>query len=133
MNPITIKPKTASHVAEQFWVPLPSCSLPGRPFPIKSLALSTYMSSQTIHFRVLDKSPVSSPGRGPLSCNKWRPWWGVFFAETDILITRGTQGPACLPMDQTQHPQLGPICRWSPPDVDNWPECLDRVRNKRLY
>ena len=37
-NPITIKPKTASHVKEQFsWVPLPSCSPPGRPFPIKSL------------------------------------------------------------------------------------------------
>ena len=27
------------------------------------------MSPQTIHFRVLDKSPVSGPGRGPLSCN----------------------------------------------------------------
>ena len=27
------------------------------------------MSPQTIHFRVLDKSPVSGPGRGPPSCN----------------------------------------------------------------
>ena len=27
-NPITIKPKTASYVAEQFWVPLRCCSLP---------------------------------------------------------------------------------------------------------
>ena len=28
-NPITIKPKTGSHVAEQFsWVPVPRCSLP---------------------------------------------------------------------------------------------------------
>ena len=26
---------------------------------------------------------------------------GVFFAETDILTTWGTQGPACLQMDQT--------------------------------
>ena len=58
---------------------------------------------RTIHFRVLDKSPVLGPGRGPLSCNKWRLWWGLFFAETNILTTRGTQGPACLPMDQTQH------------------------------
>ena len=33
-------------------------------------------------------------------------------AETDILTTRGTQGPACLPMDQSQ--QLGPFCPWSP-------------------
>ena len=39
-NPITIKLETASHVTEQFsWVPLTSCSPPGRPFPIKSLAL----------------------------------------------------------------------------------------------
>ena len=37
---------------------------------------------------------------------------GLFFAETDILTTRGTQGPACLPMDQSQ--QLGPFCPWSP-------------------
>ena len=31
---------------------------------------------------------------------------GLFFAETDILTTRCTQGPACLPMDQNQRPQL---------------------------
>ena len=40
-NPITIKPKTLSHMAEQSsWVPLPSCSPPRCPFPIKSLVLS---------------------------------------------------------------------------------------------
>ena len=70
INPITIKLKTSSHVAEQFsWVPLPYCSPPGCPFPIKSLALSAHVSPRTIHFRVLDKSPVSGPGRGPPSCN----------------------------------------------------------------
>ena len=69
-NPITIKPETASHVAELFfWVPLPYCSSPRCPFPIKSLALSADLSPRTIHFRVLDKSPVSGPGRGPPSCN----------------------------------------------------------------
>ena len=69
-NPITIKPETASHKAEQFsWVPLPYCSPPGCPFPIKSLALSAHVSPQTIHFQVLDKSPVSGPGRGPPSYN----------------------------------------------------------------
>ena len=69
-NPITIKLETASHAAEQFsWVPLPCCSPPGCPFPIKSLALSAYMSPWTIHFQVLDKSPFSGPGRGPPSCN----------------------------------------------------------------
>ena len=66
-NPITIKPETASHEAEQFsWVPLPCCSPPGGPFPIKSLALSADVSPRTIHFWVLDNSLVSGPGRGPL-------------------------------------------------------------------
>ena len=88
--------------------------------------LSAHVSPRTIHFRVLGKSPVSGPGRGPSSCNKWRLWRGLFFAKTDILTTWGTQGPACLPMDQTQRPQLGPFCPWSPPDADNWPECPDR-------
>ena len=72
-NPITIKPETASHAAEQFsWVPLPYCSPSGCPFPIKSLTLSAHVSPQTIHFRVLDKSPVLGPGRGPPSCYKTR-------------------------------------------------------------
>ena len=70
-NPITIKPNIASHAAEQFsWVPLPYCSPPRCPFPIKSLALSAHVSPRTIHFRVLNKSPVSGPGRDPPSCNR---------------------------------------------------------------
>ena len=126
-NPITIKPETVSHTAEQFsWVSLPYCSPTGCPFPIKSLALSAHVSPRTIHFWVLDKGPVLGPGRGPSSCNKWWLWRGLFFTKTDILTTRGTQGPACLPMDQTEWPQLGPFCPWSPPDADNWPECPDR-------
>ena len=69
-NPITIKPETASHVAELlFWVPLPCCSPARCPFPIKSLARSAHVS-RTIHFWVLDKSPVLGPGRGPPSCNR---------------------------------------------------------------
>ena len=55
-SPITIKPKTVSHVVEQSsWVPLLCCSLPRHPFPIKSLALSAHVSPQTIHFSVIDK------------------------------------------------------------------------------
>ena len=70
-NHITTKPKTASHVAEQSsWVPLPSCSSPGVPFPIKSLALSAYVSPWTIHFWVKDKSALSGRGRGPPSYNQ---------------------------------------------------------------
>ena len=66
-NPITIKSETASHVAELFF--LPYCSPTRHPFPKKSLALSAHVSPQTIHFWVLDKSPVSGPGRGSPSCN----------------------------------------------------------------
>ena len=59
INPITIKLKTGRHVAEQFsWVPLPYCSPPEHPLPVKSLAFSTHVSPQTIHFWVLAKSPI---------------------------------------------------------------------------
>ena len=84
-NPITIKPDTASHAAEQFsWVPLPYCFPPRCPFPIKSLVLSVHVSSQTIHFRVLDKSPVSGPGRGPPSCNSSIISAGIMSKADDI-------------------------------------------------
>ena len=67
-NPITIKP--SSHVADlSSWVPLLYCSPPGCPFPIKSLALSAHVSPRTIHFQVLNKSPVLGPGRGLPSWN----------------------------------------------------------------
>ena len=80
-NPITIKPETLSHGAELFsWVPLPSCSPPRRPFPIKLLAFSARVFPQTIHSRVLVKSPVSGPGRGPPSCN----------TKIHILVWEGT-------------------------------------------
>ena len=69
-NPVTIKAKTASHVTEQSsWVPLPCCSPPGCPFPIKSFALSAHVSPWTTHFWVLDKSQFLVPGKGPPSCN----------------------------------------------------------------
>ena len=32
------------------WVPLPHCSPPGHPFPIKSFALSAHVSPLIIHF-----------------------------------------------------------------------------------
>ena len=69
-NPITIKAKTVSHMSEQSsWVPLPYCSPPGCPFPIKSFALSAHVSPWTVHFWVLDKSQFLVPGKGPPSCN----------------------------------------------------------------
>ena len=95
-NPFTIKPETASQVAELFsWVPLPSCSPPGCPFQIKSLALSAHVSPRTIHFRVLDKSPVSGPGRGPRSCNIFICIWYIspsFCIFSPILQHKLRQG-----------------------------------------
>ena len=85
-NPITIKPETASHVTEEFsWVPLPYCSPPRCPFPIKSLAFSAHVSPRTIHFRVLGTSPISGPGRGPPSCNSTRIWRHQFFGAQPSL------------------------------------------------
>ena len=64
-NPITIKPDTASHTAEQFsWVPTPSCSPAGHPFPIKSLAFSARVSPQTIYVRILRQEPTLRPWKG---------------------------------------------------------------------
>ena len=68
--------------------------------------LSAHVSPRTIHFRVLDKSPVSGPGRGPSSSNKWRLWRRPFFAETDILTTRVLRGQ--------------PACQWTRPSGHNW-------------
>ena len=133
-DPIIIKPETASHVAELFsWVPLPSCSPPRCPFPIKSLALSSHVSSQTIHFWVLGKSPVSGPGRGHPSCSKWWLWRELFFIATDIMTTRGTQVQlAC------QWTRPSGSLNWDPfVPVSSWCGQLARVpwpvRNKRLY
>ena len=93
-NPTTVKPETVSHVAEQAsWVPLPSCSPLGHPFPIKSLALSSRVSPQTIHIRVLDKSPLSGPGRGPTFCNTliFMPSISspLYFSGSPIIIIKG--------------------------------------------
>ena len=65
-NPVT---ETARHVTEQFsCVLLPCCSLPGLPFPIKSLALSAHVS--------VDKSFLSVKQEPTL-----RPWKGSPFLQ----------------------------------------------------
>ena len=93
----SLRHTTNSHclsiLREQFsWVPLPYYFLPGQPFPIKYLALSAHVSPHTIHFRMLDKSPVSGPGRGPPSCKKWWLCQEFFFTATDILTSWGYSG-----------------------------------------
>ena len=65
-NPITIKPQTASHAAELFsWTPLPDCTLPGCPFPIKSLALSACVSSDNSFLGVRQEPSFGSWKRSP--------------------------------------------------------------------
>ena len=126
-NPITIKPETASHAAEQFsWVPLPSYSPPGCPFSIKISCFVSICVSLDNSFRSVRQEPSFRPWKESPFLQQMVTLEGLFFTETDILTTQVTQGPACLPMDQTQQPQLGPFCPWSPPDADNWPECPDR-------
>ena len=96
------------------------------PFPNKvSCFVSTCVSSGN-SFLSVSQEPSFRPWKGSLFLQQMATLVGFSFAEADILTTRGTQGPACLPMDQTQQPQLGLFCPWSPPDTDNWPECPDR-------
>ena len=74
-NPVTIKAKTVSHVAQQSsWIPWPSCS-PSCPFPKMSLTLSAWVSPQAIHFWMLIRRPLSGPGRGsPFLQQKEQIW-----------------------------------------------------------
>ena len=71
-------------------VPLPCCPPPGCPFPIKSLALSACVSPQTIHFRMLDKSPLLVTGRGPSSCNKSLKWGCHLLSHVQFFATSWT-------------------------------------------
>ena len=64
-NPITIKPETVSHAAEQFsWVPLPYCSPPRCPFPNKiSCFVSTCVSLDN-SFPSVRQEPSFGPWKG---------------------------------------------------------------------
>ena len=93
------------------------------PFPNKvSCFVSTCVSSDN-SFPSVRQEPGFGPWKGSPFLQQMETLVGLFFTETHILTARGTQGPACLPMDQTQQLQLGPFCLWSPLDTDNWPEC----------
>ena len=79
------------------------------PFPNKiSCFVSTYVSLDN-SFLSVRQEPSFGPWKGSLFLQQMVTLVGLFFTETDILTTRGTQGPACLPMDQTQQPQLGTL------------------------
>ena len=92
-----MKPKAASRVAEQVSCgPSPCCSPPGRPLPIKSLALLARVSPWTIHFQALDESPLSGPGRGPLPATKGGPLPQTWFCQYLPLKLRSLRKPQCL-------------------------------------
>ena len=83
-NPISVKPKSVSHVAEQFsWVPLPYCSPPRCPYPIKSLALSAHVSPQKIHFWTLLEFRLNSVRQEPA----FGPWKGSPFLQQKESLT----------------------------------------------
>ena len=90
------EPHDRAVTEQSSWVSLPSCPLPRRPFPIKSLAFSAQVSPGTIHFLVLDKSPLWGPGRGPISETIWPTFPKIFtiwpFTEKDYapdLVNKG--------------------------------------------
>ena len=93
------------------------------PFPNKISCFDSTCVSMDNSFPSVRQEPNFGPWKGFPFLQQMVTLVGLFSAETDILTTRGTQGPACLPSDQTQ---LGPFCPWSPLDADNWPECPDR-------
>ena len=131
-NPINIKPETVSNIAEQFsWVPLPWCSPPRCLLPIKSLALSAHISAVNYFPSVRQEPTLGALEGAPLPTTGNHEGTPIFLGAV-IWTAQGSPGPALLPTDLTQRLQLGPVCPWFPPDVDDWPECPNQVRNKRF-
>ena len=79
------------------------------PFPNKISCFVSACVSLDNSFPSVRQEPSFGPWKGSVFLQQMWTLVGFFFTETDILTTRGTQGPACLPMDQTQWPQLGPF------------------------
>ena len=84
------KTQDGSHVAEQSsLVPLSCCSPRGCLFAIKSLALSAPVSPWTIQLQVLDKGPLSCPGRGPPSWSiPIKSYLGIIITEQNISVIK---------------------------------------------
>ena len=100
-NPITVKPETASHVSELFfWVPLPSCSPSGCPFPIKSLALPAHVSPWTIYFQVL-----GTPHLRPLTCGCTLGCFHIL-AAVNVVVTQSSSRLWLLWPHGLQHARL---------------------------
>ena len=63
------------------------------PSPVKSLSLSVGVSPQTIHFRVLDRSPLGGPGRDPASQN--RTMAAYLRTKKSVQLEQSKQGGEC--------------------------------------
>ena len=94
-HPFTTNPETVNCGSRPPGPP-PSCSLPQRPFPIKSPALSARVSPQTIRLPVLDRRPPVPPA--PL-----RP------GRRSLSPQGGRQGPLTVPQShaERQRPRAG--------------------------
>ena len=79
INHINIKSKTASHVTEQFCVPLTCSPPPWCPFP-KSLGISPSISPWTIHFWVLVRQePTLRPWKGYPFLQQYNWYYYIIF------------------------------------------------------
>ena len=78
------------------------------------------------------QEPTLGPWKGSLSCIKCQLWWDLFFITTDILTTWGYSATNLPTNEPDPVAVTGTFCPWSPPDADNWPECPDRVRKKKV-
>ena len=85
------------------WVSLPSCSPPEALSNKISCFVSTRVSSDN-SFPSVRQEPSFRPWKGSPFLQQVATLVGFFFAETDVLTTRGTQL----------------ACQWTRPSVRNW-------------
>ena len=97
------------------------------PFPIKSLALSAHVS-RTIHFWVLDKSPVSGPGRGPPSCNTRRIHICFLCFQWNLCSQRSTENESIFKVCMSWTNRTLPPTFFSVISVHLIQVCLLRLR-----
>ena len=89
-----------THLKPSPGFPYPTVVHPGALSTIISCFFSTCVSPDN-SFPSVKQEPSFGPWKGSAVLQQMVTLVGFFFAETDILMTRCTQGAACLPMDQT--------------------------------
>ena len=69
INPITVKPWNCEPRGRAVLLGSLTLLLSAQMQLPNKISLSAHVSPRIVHFRVLDKSPLSCPGRGPPSCS----------------------------------------------------------------